>query len=81
MVKPQKWAVGWKCLPLKALSSPQILGPKNKLEKRTIIEGTLVMSVGSAIIKYTEKVWFFSNLISGISGFYCPGNSSHSVGL
>lgn len=44
---------------LRALSSTQFLGSKNKLGKRAITQRTLVMSVGSAIIKHTEKFSFF----------------------
>lgn len=45
-------------LHLKAVSSPQFLGPKNTMEKRAIIQETLVMSVDIVIIKHTEKVRF-----------------------
>lgn len=50
-----------------------MLGPKNKLEKRTIIQGTLVMSVGSAIIKYTKRFDFFLTSLVGFQVYIAQG--------
>lgn len=78
MVKTWNWGFRWKSCTPKGTFLPQILILKINWKKRAIIQGTLIMSVGSAIIRCTEKVRFL-NLISRISGFYCSGNSSHCI--
>lgn len=56
MLKQWNFTFRRKCFTPKGTFLPPVLGPKNKLETRTIIQETLVMSVGIAIIKHTEKV-------------------------
>ena len=73
MLKPWNWAFGWKCSTPTGTFLPQILGPKNKLEKGSIIQGTLVMSAGTAIIEHTGKFDFLLTSLVGFQVFIAQG--------